>query len=43
MRERLAPYAPGVFWAGVIVLLLGIVLIASNLTAGSGRGPVPTE
>lgn len=43
MRERLAPYAPGVFWLGVIVLLLGIVLIASNLTAGSGRGPVPTE
>ena len=43
MRERLAPFAPAVFWAGVIVLLLGVVLIASNVTAGSGRGPVPTE
>ena len=43
MRERLAQFAPAVFWAGVIVLLLGVVLIASNVTAGSGRGPVPTE
>ena len=43
MRERFTQFAPVVFWAGVVVLLLGVVLIASNVTAGSGRGPVPTE
>ncbi len=43
MRERLSPFAPGVFWAGVIVFVLGLVVVASNVTAGSGRAPVPTE
>jgi ABC-type uncharacterized transport system involved in gliding motility auxiliary subunit len=42
-RETLSKYAPAVFWAGVIVLLLGLIVIASGATAGSGRGPIPTE
>lgn len=38
MRERLAPYAPAVLWAGVIVLALALIVVV-----GGGRGPVPTE
>lgn len=43
MRKNLSKFAPAVFWAGVIVLLLGVIVIVSGATAGSGRGPVPTE
>ena len=42
-KETLVKYAPAVFWAGVIVMLLGVIVIASNVAAGSGRGPVPPE
>jgi ABC-type uncharacterized transport system involved in gliding motility auxiliary subunit len=43
MKDSLSRFAPFVFWAGVIVLVLGAVVILSSATAGSGRGPVPTE
>ena len=42
-KETLVKYAPAVFWAGVIVMLLGVIVIASTVAAGSGRGPVPPE
>lgn len=42
-KETIAKYAPVVFWAGVIVILLGAIVIASNAFSGSGRGPVPPE
>lgn len=43
LKDALHRFAPVVFWAGIIVLVLGVVVLASGLTAGSGRGPVPTE
>lgn len=43
MNENLRRIAPGVLFAGVIVFVLGIVVVVSGVTSGSGRGPVPTE
>src|SRR5438105_12770299 len=42
-RATLAKYAPVVFWAGVIVMLLAVIVIASTVLMGSGKGPVPPE
>ena len=42
-RETIAKYAPIVFWAGVIVMLLAVIVIASTVVMGSGKGPVPPE
>jgi ABC-type uncharacterized transport system involved in gliding motility auxiliary subunit len=38
MQAKLAPYAPYVFWAGVMVLALTIIV-----AVGGGRGPIQTE